>query len=211
MYPLQFFMALVVGTSLRCAAASGVTRPEANTCTVLACGTPGRDGLPGRDGAKGEKGDQGTDTLQRQVDALENKILALQTQFNNYKNAVLLQGLKVGQKTFISTHQRDTYTSGKAQCVKAGGTLACPKNAAENSALHELALKDGKLAFIDVTDIQREGKFMYANGEPVSYTNWKEGEPNNANGIEDCVIMFPESGLWNDWNCDATELIICEF
>lgn len=62
MYLLQFSTALMVGTLLGCAAASEATRPEANTCTVMACGSPGLNGLPGRDGrdgVKGEKGDQG--------------------------------------------------------------------------------------------------------------------------------------------------------
>ncbi|XP_060097022.1 pulmonary surfactant-associated protein D-like [Heteronotia binoei] len=254
MYLLQFFMALVVGTSLGRAAASEASRPEANTCTVMACGNPGLNGLPGRDGrdgAKGEKGDQGvgqkgqqgypgkagppgemgpmgikglpgekgqkgetvgTDAFQKQVAALENKIQELQAEYNNYKNAVLLQGSTVGQKTFISTHQHDTFANGRARCTKAGGALACPKNAAENSALQEVAKKNSKFAFIDINDIQTEGRFVYANGaSSLSYTNWKSGEPNNYNGAEDCVIIVPENGLWNDLNCETKSLIVCEF
>ncbi|XP_077206965.1 pulmonary surfactant-associated protein D-like [Paroedura picta] len=253
MHLLQLFMVLLVGTSLGRAAVSEASRPEVNTCTVLACGSPGLNGLPGRDGrdgAKGEKGDQGvgpkgqqgfpgkagppgpagpmgvqgrsgdkgqkgeagaTDTLRSQMAALETKFQALRTEFSNYKNVALLQGLTVGQKTFISTHRHDTYTNGKAQCEKAGGTLASPKNAAENSALQEVAKRDSKFAFLDVNDIQTEGRFVYANGAPVSYTNWKSGEPNNYNGVEDCVIILHENGLWNDYNCDTKSLIVCEF
>nr|XP_056706140.1 mannose-binding protein-like [Euleptes europaea] len=59
MYLLQLIAVLVVGTFLGCAAASEATRPEANTCPVVACAASGLPGRDGRDGAKGEKGDQG--------------------------------------------------------------------------------------------------------------------------------------------------------
>ncbi|XP_054838741.1 mannose-binding protein-like [Eublepharis macularius] len=249
MYLLQLFTALVVGTSLVCAAAADASRSEANTCTVMACGNPGLNGLPGRDGkdgTKGEKGDQGvglkgqqgypgkagppgptgmqgppgqkgqkgetaaTDSLQRRVTALENNLQALQAELNKSKKLVLLQGLTVGQKTFISTHQQDTFSNGRALCAKAGAAVACPKNAAENTAVQELAKKDSKPAFLDITDTQTEGRFVYPNGSPVGYTNWKKGEPNNYNGVEDCTIILHENAEWNDYNCNSKWLIICE-
>lgn len=95
--------------------------------------------------------------------------------------------------------------------MKAGGALACPKNAAENTALREVAKRGSKFAYIDITDIQTEGRFVYANGAPINYKNWKNGEPNNFNGNEDCVIIEHENGLWNDFPCDQKGLIICEF
>ncbi|TNN53349.1 BDNF/NT-3 growth factors receptor [Liparis tanakae] len=36
---------------------------------------------------------------------------------------------------------------------------------------------------------------------PVSYTHWSPGEPNNANGEEQCVQMNRHQGGWNDANC----------
>ncbi|XP_015263348.1 PREDICTED: pulmonary surfactant-associated protein D-like [Gekko japonicus] len=175
-------------------------------------GPPGPFGMQGPPGEKGQKGERAaTDAVQNQVTALENKLQALQAEFNKYKNVVLLQGLTVGQKTFFSTRRHDTFANGRALCAKAEATMACPKNAAENAAVHELTKRDSKFAYLDITDIQTEGRFVYANGAPLSYTNWKGGEPNNYNGIEDCVIIVPENGLWNDYNCDQKSLIICEF
>ncbi|XP_077206968.1 mannose-binding protein-like [Paroedura picta] len=247
MYLLQLFMALVVGTSLEDTIVSESSRPETNTCPVMACGIPGLPGRDGRDGNKGEKGDQGvgqkgqqgspgkagplgptgmqgspgakgqkgetaaTDVVQKQVTALENRLQALQAEFNRYKNVVLLQGLTVGQKAFFSTHQHANFANGRALCAKAEAIMACPKNSAENAAVHELARRDSKIVFLDIADIQTEGRFKYANGELVSYTNWKAGEPNDSGGNEDCVTMYTENGQWNDYNCNEKALIICEF
>ncbi|XP_048362422.1 mannose-binding protein C [Sphaerodactylus townsendi] len=254
MHLLQLFTALVLGTSLGCAAASEEFRPEANTCPqVITCGNPGLNGLPGRDGrdgAKGEKGDQGvgvrgqqgfpgkagppgpvgergeagvqgqkgekgetpaTDIFQQQIYALESRFQELHDECNNYKQAVLLQGMTVGQKTFISTHQHDTFANGRARCAKAGAALACPMNADENAAVQELAKRGAKFAFLNVNDLQTEGLFVYENGKALGYTNWKKGEPNNYGGNEDCVVIIPENAQWNDFNCEQRGLIICEF
>ncbi|XP_060097023.1 mannose-binding protein-like [Heteronotia binoei] len=180
-------------------------------------GSPGKAGPPGPMGIQGPSGEKGLkgetaaiDPVQNQVTALENKLLALQTEFNKYKNVVLLQGLTVGQKTFFSTRHHDTFNNGRALCAKAEAAMAGPKNAAENAALHELTKRDSKYAFLAITDTQTEGKFVYANGAPLSYTNWNEGEPNDGNRAEDCATILAENGRWNDLNCDHKSLIICE-
>lgn len=119
--------------------------------------------------------------------------------------------MRVGQKTFFSTRLHSTFATGRSLCAEAGTAMASPKNAAENAAVHELTKRDSKSAFLDITDIQREGTFMYADGVPVRYTNWKQGEPNDAHKSEDCTTITAENGQWNDLSCDSKSLIICEF
>jgi len=45
------------------------------------------------------------------------------------------------------------------------------------------------------------------------YTNWREGEPNNADGNEHCAtfVVTRESLGWNDVNCDSANQLILEF
>ena len=48
-----------------------------------------------------------------------------------------------------------------------------------------------------------EGTFVWVSGEPLGFTNWAAGEPNNNNGDEDYVAMYPIAflpGQWNDFN-----------
>ena len=43
-----------------------------------------------------------------------------------------------------------------------------------------------------------------------SYTNWNEGEPNNAKGNEDCVYMYTGINKWNDDPCNMIMSYSCE-
>uniref|UniRef100_A0A8C3SZG0 C-type lectin domain-containing protein n=1 Tax=Chelydra serpentina TaxID=8475 RepID=A0A8C3SZG0_CHESE len=44
----------------------------------------------------------------------------------------------------------------------------------------------------------------------LGYSNWASNEPNNSEGIEDCVEVH-SSGNWNDRSCAEKRLIICEY
>ncbi|XP_076014518.1 uncharacterized protein LOC143007034 [Genypterus blacodes] len=48
------------------------------------------------------------------------------------------------------------------------------------------------------------GQYMWIDSSPVTYTHWDPGEPNNANGEEQCVQMNRDKGGWNDANCGRT-------
>ncbi|XP_062410864.1 macrophage mannose receptor 1-like [Sardina pilchardus] len=45
------------------------------------------------------------------------------------------------------------------------------------------------------------GQYAWVDGSPVTYVHWGPGEPNNANGEEQCVQMNRYPGSWNDVNC----------
>ncbi|KAF4077177.1 hypothetical protein AMELA_G00205040 [Ameiurus melas] len=46
-----------------------------------------------------------------------------------------------------------------------------------------------------------EGEYLWVDGSPVTYVHWAPGEPNNADGEEQCVQMQRYPGTWNDVNC----------
>merc|ERR1712114_19326 len=54
--------------------------------------------------------------------------------------------------------------------------------------------------FIGANDIDTEGNWVWSDGRPWGFTNWKTGEPNNHHNIEDCAIRgYPENtNYWND-------------
>ncbi len=60
--------------------------------------------------------------------------------------------------------------------------------------------------WIGFTDTQSEDTFVWVSGEPITYTNWAEREPNDYwpdEGGEDYAAMnwnLDDGGTWNDFN-----------
>nr|CAI5840806.1 unnamed protein product [Callosobruchus analis] len=56
-----------------------------------------------------------------------------------------------------------------------------------------------------------------ATGQPVHYTNWRPGQPDNFGGIENCLELvylpnMPGQIKWNDGACNNTDrYLICEY
>ena len=61
-----------------------------------------------------------------------------------------------------------------------------------------------------MNDLDKEGSFKWISGEPVTFTNFRGGEPNNHGGNEDCVHTFSEDLKWNDQSCSDKKVSICE-
>lgn len=90
-----------------------------------------------------------------------------------------------------------------------GGHLVAINSAAEQAFLNSTFLAGAgasRAYWIGLNDVEVEGVFRWTTGEPVTYTNWDPGEPNNDGGIEDAVAinwhyayfsMFSLGG-WND-------------
>ena len=60
--------------------------------------------------------------------------------------------------------------------------------------------------WIGLTDEYEEGNWQWVTGENISYTNWAEGEPNNAGGTEHYGEFNIADGLWNDGRTDEDQL-----
>ncbi|XP_006180100.1 pulmonary surfactant-associated protein D [Camelus dromedarius] len=174
-------------------------------------GPPGLKGDRGAPGAKGESGLPGITALRQQVETLQGQVTYLQNAFSQYKKAELFpNGQSVGEKIFKTGGFEKTFQDAQQVCTQAGGQMASPRSAAENEALSQLVTAQNKAAFLSMTDSKTEGKFTYPTGEPLVYSNWAPGEPNNNGGAENCVEIFP-NGKWNDKACGERRLVVCEF
>ncbi|XP_058456527.1 low affinity immunoglobulin epsilon Fc receptor-like [Malaya genurostris] len=78
--------------------------------------------------------------------------------------------------------------------------------------------EEGCSFWMGATDLAEEGTFIWtATGEPLTYNNWRRGEPNDGmNENEDCLqlVYMPKSDYiwhWNDNICTEKILyFICE-
>lgn len=173
-------------------------------------GLKGDRGAPGDKGAKGESGIQDITALRQQVEALRGQVQHLQNTFSQYRKDLFPNGRAVGEKIFKTGGFEKNFEDAQLVCMQAGGQMASPRSAAENEAVQQLATAYNKAAFLSVTDIKTEGKFIYPSGEPLVYSNWAPGEPNNNGGSENCVEIFT-NGKWNDKSCGEQRLVVCEF
>jgi hypothetical protein len=107
-----------------------------------------------------------------------------------------------------------SWSSAEAEAQLLGGHLAAVGDAPENSwILSTFGQFDGvrRNLWIGLTDSAAEGEFIWSNGEPLVYTNWNIGEPNNGGGSgtlvpgEDWVYIWGRSpggtldSYWNDF------------
>lgn len=98
-----------------------------------------------------------------------------------------------------------SWMDAEAQAEEWGAHLATVNDAGENAWLAS-TFEYLNSFWIGFNDIDEEGTWVWTNGEPVAYTNWAEGEPNNFCGIPDCwgapenaAAMFQHLGFqWND-------------
>eukprot|EP00300_Choanocystis_sp_HF-7_P036448 c52295_g1_i1.p1 GENE.c52295_g1_i1~~c52295_g1_i1.p1 ORF type:complete len:1389 (+),score=203.76 c52295_g1_i1:41-4168(+) len=114
------------------------------------------------------------------------------------------------QQRFSIFRQAVTYAQAQATCISHGMQLAQPTNQDEANTIGSMVKTTGaNSAYIGINDIVEENAFMLSIfNEPVGYTKWARGEPNNAGNIEDCVESY-QDGNWNDIPCDALRFFVC--
>ena len=98
-----------------------------------------------------------------------------------------------------------------AQASKEDAHLVTINNAAEQNWLSKVFR--GSVSFIGLNDIAAEGQWQWHNGEPVEYTNWAKGEPQDNNSKHENYVIF-NHGKWKDigprslqWDSVQTALI----
>ncbi len=83
-------------------------------------------------------------------------------------------------------------------CNSIGGYLVSITSAEEQKVVENLIQQGSCESYwIGATDEAEEGKWKWASGETVNYTNWASGQPDNDNGVEDYGSIW-KNGLWND-------------
>jgi len=121
--------------------------------------------------------------------------------------------LAIGASSYALCEFKRSYKDARLECHARGGDLAVIDDARENLALAKQAnaLQGAASRWsIGINDIVSEGKFVWLDGDPVSFTSWVVGEPNNSGGDEDCGELYAGSGNWNDQQCSLASFFICE-
>ena len=108
--------------------------------------------------------------------------------------------------TYVLTASPQSLATARASAAALGGYLVAINDAAEQTWLSS-TFSSAQGYWIGLSDESIEGTYLWDSGEPVSYTNWCNFEPNNL-GNEDYVSMnwcpptaaSSSFGRWNDFN-----------
>ncbi len=87
------------------------------------------------------------------------------------------------------------WTSAQQNAINNGGHLAVINSQAENDFIKNIIPLSS--AWIGLSDLASEGNFQWVNGDPLTYTNWYPGQPNNFNNGQHTVEIL-NTGEWND-------------
>jgi hypothetical protein len=93
--------------------------------------------------------------------------------------------------------------------VNLGGDLVTINSQAENDWLSDQFGDINNPFWIGLNDVAVEGLYSWLSGEPVTFTNWRAGQPDDAPGLfgADFAVLTPPLGTWNDEPNDASTFV----
>ncbi|MCY2986427.1 MAG: FG-GAP-like repeat-containing protein [Planctomycetota bacterium] len=117
--------------------------------------------------------------------------------------------LSYGGHAYVRTSGSTSFAAAEAEARAKGGHLVSINSAAENEFVRANFANPNSAVWIGLTDEVVEGTFAWTSGEPVSYTNWASGQPDNA-GNEDYTEMY-SAGTWYDLTAGNSLYGVIEF
>ncbi|KAM3623148.1 uncharacterized protein V6R79_007635 [Siganus canaliculatus] len=106
--------------------------------------------------------------------------------------------IKFDNSCYLISDTSKSWNDGRDMCKDHGADLVIISNIMEQAFITSLKEE----VWIGLTDKEKEDTWKWVNGEAVATTYWKQGEPINAGGGEDCVLIlniFPKINNWNDF------------
>lgn len=109
--------------------------------------------------------------------------------------------------TYKAFDEGVNWDEAEAQCERMGGHLVTISSKEEENIV-ERVLGSHSCYWIGLSDNETEGSFVWVTGEPLTYTKWADGQPDNYDDREDWVMITArdiqydgwgyEGKLWND-------------
>ena len=100
-----------------------------------------------------------------------------------------------------------SWDDANAQAVAEDAYLVSITDAAEQEWL--LKTFKPQHCWIGLTDYANEGKWVWASGEPVNYTNWGPHEPKDADWGDEDFVLIKYYGEWSDAGPESIEWGMC--
>ncbi|KAM6451461.1 macrophage mannose receptor 1-like isoform 1-T1 [Liasis olivaceus] len=99
----------------------------------------------------------------------------------------------------------------RAFCKKNFGDLLVIEGNTERKFILKYILQNEQIdTYLIGLQLSLDKIVSWMDGTPVQYVAWAPHEPNFANNDENCVVIYRNTGLWNDINCGYPSSFICE-
>ncbi|XP_047141698.1 uncharacterized protein LOC100211524 isoform X3 [Hydra vulgaris] len=107
-------------------------------------------------------------------------------------------------KEFVGYGWSESFSS----CQSKGGNLLSIENQEENRFIQNSLIKDNSDYWIGLYRLWNYRRFVWSDNTYTQFFNWIENQPDNVDGIENCVEM--NSNGWNDKECNVLNGFICK-
>ncbi|XP_039107545.1 low affinity immunoglobulin epsilon Fc receptor isoform X3 [Hyaena hyaena] len=139
-------------------------------------------------------------SLERLQEEVEKLWIELQVSNGSTCNTCPEKWVNFQRKCYYFGEGAKKWIQARFACSKLQGRLVSIHSQEEQDFLAKHANRKG--TWIGLRDLDIEGEFIWMDKNPLNYSNWRPGEPNNQGQGEDCVMM-QGSGQWNDAFCGS--------
>merc|ERR1712241_1246297 len=119
----------------------------------------------------------------------------------------------VGGSCYAYVDKPESWFDAQSLCRATGGFLAEGQTVEQNNLIKKL-LHDHKAyaVWLGGSDLFQEGKWFWAHsGYPIEdFDDWRAGQPDDANGGENCMNLPSKWNHWNDGDCDTKYPSVCQ-
>lgn len=117
-------------------------------------------------------------------------------------------------RCYLYVAQSMIWALAERNCHSLGGNLASVQNSKEFGVIHIMSTssitQNQVVAWIGGSDAQQESLWFWSDGTPFHFTQWCNGQPDNAGGRQNCLgFTFRDQRCWDDFACDAQLPSIC--
>ncbi|XP_053190407.1 lactose-binding lectin l-2-like [Scomber japonicus] len=105
-----------------------------------------------------------------------------------------------------------TWADAELYCVSQTANLVSIHSQGENNFIQSLISNfdpSQGYTWIGLSDIHKEGRWMWSDGSAVNFVLWNKGEPNNSGGKEHCAHKYGSALIWNDATCSRKSSFVC--
>jgi Lectin C-type domain len=113
-------------------------------------------------------------------------------------------------RCYLQEYAPREWAIAELRCVDLGGHLVAIDSASELGSLTDWV---GAEVWIGATDVFKEGVFVWTNGQPWTFSSWKDGSQVDPEGKRDCVMLTTKAGslpVFESRLCSEKRAYVCE-